>query len=65
MREAAVEAESVDEIVEIVRMRYRVAWILKEEDSELTRLGFKTIRPDPDRAYQQAGIILMSVHDFD
>lgn len=64
MREAAVEADSVDAIVEIIRRHYRVAWILKSENDELNRLGFRTKRPDPDDAYRQAGIVLMAAADF-
>jgi hypothetical protein len=39
--------------------RIRVAWILKSEDVKLTRLGYRSNRPDPDAAYIHAGIELV------
>lgn len=46
-------------VLEILKARLRVAWILKREDQELTRLGFKRNRPDPEEAYRAAGIVLV------
>jgi hypothetical protein len=37
-----------------------VAWILKSEDQELNRLGFKANRKNPRDAYKQAGIRLIT-----
>jgi len=34
----------------------KIAWISKDEDKELNRLGYKQVRPDPDKAYYEAGI---------
>ena len=39
-----------------VLAKARLCWILKEEDSALTALGFRSRRPDPDAAYRAAGI---------
>lgn len=43
---------------EVLTRRLRVAWILKSEDAELTRLGHRSKRPDPAAAYLEAGIHL-------
>ncbi len=51
-------AESVDGTFSILRTRLRVAWILKREDLELTRLGYRSVRADPDSAYKHAKIEL-------
>lgn len=37
-----------------------IAWILKSEDRELNRLGYRHRRPDPHAAYRAAGIQLLS-----
>jgi hypothetical protein len=39
-----------------------IAWILKTEDRELNRLGYRYRRPDPHAAYLAAGIDLLSTH---
>jgi hypothetical protein len=33
-----------------------IVWVTKEEDSRLTKLGYRSNRPDPDKAYEEAGI---------
>lgn len=53
------ESGSEDAVLEILRSRLRIAWILKEEDRELTRLGFRSKRPDPEGAYRAARIVLV------
>lgn len=58
MREACLSAASVDEIIEIIREQFGLAWILKSEDKNLTKLGFKSKRDDPKAAYLEAGIVL-------
>jgi hypothetical protein len=45
-------------VAEVLRRELKVAWILKSEDAELTRLGFRSKRPDPVAAYEKAGIVL-------
>lgn len=37
----------------------KVAWILKTEDAELERLGYRSRRDDPESAYREAGIELI------
>jgi hypothetical protein len=59
LRTACIEAGSVDDIVAVIRTRFRLAWILKEEDARLTQLGFRSKRLNPDQAYQKAGIELL------
>jgi hypothetical protein len=49
-------------IFKILKRNLRVAWILKIEDAELTRRGYRTDRrnlPDAYRAYKQAKIVLL------
>ncbi len=62
LRTRCLQAETSSDIVEILRDQIRIAWILKSEDAELTRLGFRRQRPDPDAAYRAAGIVLISDH---
>lgn len=52
------QAKSEDAILRVLKTRLRLAWILKQEDKELTRLGYRSIRPDPADAYRKAGIEL-------
>lgn len=58
IREACLDAQSADEVAGILKTA-RVAWILKEEDRRLTSLGYRSIRPDPEAAYREAGIRLL------
>jgi hypothetical protein len=58
IREAACDQPTVEGIVEVLRRDLRLAWILKSEDRELTRLGYRSKRPDPEDAYRAAGIKL-------
>ena len=60
IRGECYEQDSESGTFEILRRRLRVAWILKSEDAELTRLGFRSNRLDPDAAYRKAGISLVS-----
>lgn len=41
----------------------RIAWITKDEDRRLTKLGFRHLRPDPEAAYRAASIEL--AHPWD
>ena len=54
--DAVLAADSVEQAADELAQRIRVAWILKEEDARLTRLGYRKRRPDPDAAYAEAGI---------
>ena len=35
-----------------------VCWVTKEEDQRLKRLGYNADRPDPEKAYREAGIVI-------
>jgi hypothetical protein len=59
IREACERSESEEAILTILKTRLRIAWILKREDRELTQLGFRSKRPDPDSAYRAAKIVLI------
>jgi hypothetical protein len=51
---------TVDRIAGLVRAKYFVAWILREEDNILNELGYRNERPEnPFEAYRQAGIELV------
>ena len=52
-------ADSEGTILDILKQRLRIAWILKREDLELRRLGYRSNRPDPEGAYRDAKIDFM------
>ena len=58
IQKACEAAESGKEVLDALVLS-RVAWILKEEDRQLTDLGFRSKRPDPEEAYRRAGIVLV------
>ncbi len=58
IRESCLVAGSATDVAHILGTA-RVAWILKEEDRRLTGLGYRSIRPDPETAYSEAGIELL------
>lgn len=60
IRDECLSAFSEHEVHEILTTKLRVIWILKSEDYELTRLGFRSIRPEPEQAYSEAGIEIFS-----
>jgi hypothetical protein len=49
IQEACEGAESEQAVLEFLRTRLRIAWILKREDRELTRLGFQATARIPRR----------------
>lgn len=59
IRDACETAGSVEAVFKILKTTIRVAWVLKSEDSELTKLGFSYKRPDPTAAYLAAKIELL------
>lgn len=59
IQRACEKATKVKEVVEILKTKLRIAWILKTEDRALTLLGFKSIRPDANVAYGKAKIVLV------
>jgi hypothetical protein len=60
LRELCVKVQTAEAIDALLRRRLRVAWILKSEDAKLTELGFRSKREDPDSAYREAGIQLLT-----
>jgi hypothetical protein len=56
IREACIEDRSKTGILEILRSRLQIVWILKAENDKLTKLGHRSRRPDPEAAYRAAGI---------
>lgn len=62
-RTAAREIRDVQGLVRLVRDNYRVAWILKTEDQELNRNGFRSERGSSLKealdAYSKSGIRLL------
>ena len=44
-------------IKSILKTRY-VCWVTKAEDQRLKELGYNSERPDPKKAYQEAGIVI-------
>ena len=58
LRELCLECGDEEHVLDILTSRLRVVWILKSEDAELTRLGFRHRRPDPEDAYRQAKIVV-------
>jgi len=45
-------------VLQVLCDNLSVAWITKEEDSRLTKMGYRSNRPDPMRAYTAAKIEL-------
>jgi hypothetical protein len=46
------------DIIKPILSQSRICWITLQENSKLNSLGFKSVRPDPQLAYQQANITL-------
>lgn len=61
LRSRAIAADALSGVVEVL-LGVRLAWILKEEDRELTRLGHRSKRLDAAAAYSEAGITLSACH---
>jgi hypothetical protein len=59
VRQLCLEAPSETVVLEILVATLRCVWILKEEDRELTRLGYRSQRSDPEAAYHHAKIDLI------
>jgi hypothetical protein len=55
------QASSEEATLAILKAHLRIAWILKREDKELNRLGFRSNRPDPESAYRAAKIELLKL----
>jgi hypothetical protein len=59
IRGACLECQSADEVVQVLKNRPRVVWILKSENAELDRRGLRISRSDPSGAYAEAGIVIV------
>jgi hypothetical protein len=59
IKQKCLQAKNEIEIENILRNNIRVVWLLKEEDKRLTELGYKSKRPNPEKAYSDAGIELL------
>ncbi len=59
VRELCRDAKSEDAVLEILLKNLRCIWILKSEDRELTRLGYRSRRTNPEAAYKEARINLV------
>jgi hypothetical protein len=46
------------DLIKPILSQSRICWITLQENSKLNSLGFKSVRPNPQLAYQQANIIL-------
>ena len=56
IRETCLRATTQLEILNTLKSRLGVVWILKSEDGTLTRLGYRSKRQDPKTAYRNAKI---------
>jgi len=59
IQELCEKANSEEDVFDVLRRHLQIVWILKREDEELTRLGFRSKRPDPHKAYLDAEIELL------
>jgi hypothetical protein len=48
--------ESPENTGDILKTHHVVVWVTREEDNRLTELGYRSKRPDSDKAYEEAGI---------
>jgi hypothetical protein len=49
-----------EKTTEILNKENVIVWVTREEDNKLTELGYRSKRPDSDKAYREAGIKLHS-----
>ncbi|WP_323751453.1 hypothetical protein [Marinobacter sp.] len=61
IRAMCLECDTEKEVHYTLQSHLRVAWILKKEDAELSRLGYRSKRKDPDAAYAHANIRLRKI----
>jgi len=50
---------TVPRILDVLLSKAKMAWILKREDQELTKRGYRSRREDPVAAYRECGIVLV------
>jgi hypothetical protein len=60
LREACLASPDEGAVLQVLVTQLHVVWLLRSEDDELTRRGFRHKRADPDEAYRLAGIQLLS-----
>jgi len=58
LRAACIKTRTVEGVLDVLTDQLCVVWVLREEDEELTRLKFRSNRPDSDAAYAKARIEL-------
>jgi hypothetical protein len=63
VRKACLATTSASGVLNVLRGKLRVVWILKKEDARLTKLGYRTKRHDPEAAYRKAKISLLPTKD--
>ena len=56
IRDLCINANTTQEVDIILTKNAKTIWILKEEDNRLTKLGYRSERDDPYKAYEEAGI---------
>lgn len=60
IRDRCLMCKTANEIVTVLRKNIKVVWLLREEDKRLNSLGYRSVRPDPTRAYRKARIRIIS-----
>jgi hypothetical protein len=59
LRQKCIEGPEVETVLQIIQKEIKIVWILKTEDSELSKNGHRHKRPDPEGAYKTARIKIM------
>jgi len=60
LRDRCTEASSAADTLRILVNEVVVIWVLRSEDKELRRLGYRFKRPNPHKAYREANIVRRS-----
>ncbi len=58
IRAECLLAKTNSKIIQTLKQKLRVVWVLKSEDAKLTELGFRSKRLDPKAAYRSARIFV-------
>jgi len=48
--------ESPENTFDIIENHHILVWVTREEDKQLNKLGYRSKRPDSNKAYKEAGI---------
>jgi len=59
LRQKCIEGPEVENVLQIIQKEIKIVWILKTEDSRLSKNGHRHNRPDPEGAYEEAKITVM------